>query len=651
MSRILLIIYFFVLNIGLIHAQIAIIYGDKVFEVEMNAINDFKVDLERSRFEDVILLPYSNNIDKSSYNHIFYIGTKQSHPFIRSYIKKNNISKLESETFLLEGKSSLKETYIIGADVRGVFYGVYKYSEMILGIDPFEYWTDIKPCKTKSDFPDVNYREEAPVFKLRGYFDNDNDLLANWKERKLIVEFDIWKEMINSLARLRYNFIDIHDLLGRPEYYLREYYINLTEYHTDLALVDKVIDYAHSKGMLVQIPMYLGWEFHHMDFDKVSLSKYYNHWMDVYEYYLTKSPLGKGDLFLQRPRHPYYDWPYKCIEEDEAGIKTGPLMSKMFLGLYKLIKKHKPGAILFCDLWSEGRAMWESGEFSPNQNVKMLWADNGYAIYNEFPSDNKGYDFGIYIHAGLWKNNVTQNPYPDRIWRSSMQALEKGMTYSYMVNGQTFKDFILNIEACARCAWNPVKFSPDNFYKEWSLRYFGEQVSDKVIEIYKKINETNNPIGGFRDIMSFTVNTINDLEKGNLEYKSLDVVEQTLAIADDVYNMAVDIESEIPMESLNTFYEQILLPTHIFKINVELYLATLKYNNIIYEIYKKNNVVNKSSLSRTEFNLKNKLSELRAILKDGSGWDKWTGFYLPENFRMHTPPPAMDKVMSLFDKY
>ena len=102
---------------------------------------------------------------------------------------------------------------------------------------------------------------------------------------------------------------------------------------------------------------------------------------------------------------------------------------------------------------------------------------------------------------------------------------------------------------------------------------------------------------------------------------------------------------------LNTFYEQILFPTHIFKINVELYLATLKYNNIIYEIYKKNNVVNKSSLSRTEFNLKNKLSELRAILKDGSGWDKWTGFYLPENFRMHTPPPAMDKVMSLFDKY
>ena len=135
------------------------------------------------------------------------------------------------------------------------------------------------------------------MFKLRGYRDTNSGLLANWKEPKLIVEFDIWKEMIDSLARLRYNYIDIHGLLSRPEYYLQEEYQAL-DYHTDLRLVEQVIDYAHSKGLLVQVPMNLSWEFKHLELDEVCITTHFDRWMDIYSYYLADTPLGKGDLFL-----------------------------------------------------------------------------------------------------------------------------------------------------------------------------------------------------------------------------------------------------------------------------------------------------------------------------------------------------------------
>lgn len=66
-------------------------------------------------------------------------------------------------------------------------------------------------------------------------------------------------------------------------------------------------------------------------------------------------------------------------------------MNKMFEGLYQLIQQYRPGGVLFCDLWSEGRPLWESGQFAPRKEIQMLWADGGHANFKEFPQDLKGY--------------------------------------------------------------------------------------------------------------------------------------------------------------------------------------------------------------------------------------------------------------------
>ena len=461
-----------------LYSQTLIIYGEKATHVEVNAANDLREDILIAYPNEKVDLQRAARKIPTLYKNVIIIGTQESNKLLNGYSQSEQskllADELHPETFIIEGSGvSKNKTYIIGADDRGTYYGVYEFSERVLGTDPMVYWTGRKPViKSELRIPEISYRASKPTFPLRGYFDNDNDMLANWKGRKLIVELDIWKEMINSLSRLRYNYIDIHDLLGRPEYRLRKFYTDLTDYKSDLELIEQVIDYAHSKGMLVQIPMYLGWDFYHMDDDKICLSEHYDHWMEIFEYYLTKTPIKKADLFLQRPRHPYYDWPYKCEAEEKTGVSSGELMEKMFHGLYDLIQEYRPGATLVCDLWSEGREMWASGEFAPRNEIQMLWADNYGGDFKEWPSDKQGYDFGLYIHAGIWLNHVIQDPLVHQLSEAINEGVRRGMTNNILVNGQDFKHFILNLEVSAKVAWDAEGFDPAKFYTDWTVSLF-----------------------------------------------------------------------------------------------------------------------------------------------------------------------------------
>lgn len=652
-------IFQFMLLATYLNAQTIILHGDKSTEVEMNAAQDLKEDILHVFPSEAVDIQDANTPIKDGYNRIFVLGTKESNKLIKKvYSEKQSQlleTELEPETFVLQtlpfqkGKS-IKTLYIIGADDRGTYYGIYEFSSKILGIDALEYWTGKKPEATeKFEIPEMSFREKPPTFSRRGYFDNDDDMLANWKGRKLIVEFEIWEEMINSLARLRYNYIDPFDLLGRPEYYKGDYYYynELTEYHSDLDLINQVIDHIHSKGLMVQIPMYLGWEFHHIDFDKLCLSKYHDHWMEVYEYYLTKTPFAKGDIFLSRPRHPIYDYGYYCEEEEKAGIKTGPLMTKMFKGLQELINKYRPGATLVCDLWREGRPMWKNGEFEPDKNIEMLWADYYGGDFREWPEDQKGYEFGIYIHAGIWLNHVMQDPLVHQISTAVKEAVSRDMTNNIFVNGQDFKHFILNLEVCARLGWDAEGFDPDEFYREWTSRYFGEKASPLVINSLKLLNEAHNALAGYKDITTASVITLNNLEKGELKLSGDKIkILRGLGLAKASLQTAITAASLVPEESQLVFDDQIVFPATIYLDDILLLEAVTLYGEFL-----QSGIDDKATYDYYANNMKNALVTMRNRLDKGSKWKKWDGWTKCENFRIYTPPPKIEQMDKIIKKY
>ncbi len=650
-----------------LHAQTLIIYGDNASVVEKNAINDLNTDIAKvCQNESVFICNESDFQKQTQYTKIILAGTKKSHSMLKALCDSSKLQllmmndNLPAETFLIEkvrltAKPNIPVLAIIGADERGLFYGVYEFSKQVLNIDALEFWTGKTPQPQDTlHIPDIIVRVDAPVFPLRGYFDNDDDMLANWKGRKLVVEFDIWQEMINSLMRMRYNFIDIHDLLGRAEYYKRDYYINMVEYHTDLELVEQVIDYAHSKGMLVQVPMYLGWEFHHISDDHLCLSEHMDEWMKIYRYYLNKSPLGKADLFLQRPRHPYWDTAYKCPKEKQAGIETGPLMNKMFQGLYNIIIEHNPNAILFCDLWSEGRPMFNSGSFQPNRNIKMLWADHGFAEFGDWPEETprRKYDFGIYIHAGVWKNHVLQDPYPGRIKEASLEAMQREMTSCYLVNGQDFKHFILNLEACALAAWDPVQFDPEQFYTDWTSRYFSHQASGCIIESLKLLHKAHQPVGGYRDITAMIETILKNLADKKLEKVSLPEIASATGLAELSLQTAENTLPAVPETCFLVYDDQIVFPARIYEMNLRLLEATALYNNFLVELQNHPNMPAKTELyEQYSYALRMALISIRNTLTEGSMWKKWEGWTKPEHFRLYNPMPKVEWVDEIINTW
>jgi hypothetical protein len=71
---------------------------------------------------------------------------------------------------------------LCGADMRGTLYAIYQFSQEHLGIDPMYYWTDHVPeHRSQISIPSsLAETFPAPVFKYRGFFINDEDLLTGW---------------------------------------------------------------------------------------------------------------------------------------------------------------------------------------------------------------------------------------------------------------------------------------------------------------------------------------------------------------------------------------------------------------------------------------------------------------------------------------
>src|SRR5262249_25463553 len=81
-----------------------------------------------------------------------------------------------------KGAPRRRAVVLTGADMRGTMYAVYQFAEEFLGVDPLYYWTDHVPARRATIEVPASLSEAfpAPVFKYRGFFINDEDLLTGW---------------------------------------------------------------------------------------------------------------------------------------------------------------------------------------------------------------------------------------------------------------------------------------------------------------------------------------------------------------------------------------------------------------------------------------------------------------------------------------
>lgn len=341
-----------------------------------------------------------------------------------------------------------------------------------------------------------NNDKKRQAFPIRCYFDNDSDELINHQSRDGQVNIAVYRQLARSLKLMGYNAIDIHDQLGRREFYHDPSYRARWNYQADLNHIDALIDAIHEEGVMVQIPMYLCWQFRTLLEEQECWSRYSRDWINLWHYYMQKTPLGKGDIFLFRPRSPLWDSPYRCKCEACQSKGLGTIMTEAFAALEEAILDKNPNAILICDLYSQGAKTWQEGAFHPSDKWVMVVADNGYGKL--IPPEGAGrppHKWGVYLHAGFWMNHNVQDPHVVPLAESVRRADQENLNHYILVNGQSFKNFILNLELCAQAAVAPQEFKLDQYLLNWAERLFGKEVAADTTKLIYLIAKGHVAIG------------------------------------------------------------------------------------------------------------------------------------------------------------
>lgn len=479
-----------------------LIHGINASDVELNAINDLKDDLSKVVDGKITLISEENDLPLKGV--VFVLGTPNSNNLIRKMVAEkvidvsNEIPGSRGGIWAKIKDNNGRENIIIcGSDVQGLQYSMYDYSKEVLHLDALEYWTGKTPNKNiEVDFFDFENRTiSPPQIPILGYFENDVDELANFRGKLLEYDWESYTELIDALVRMRYNAIQLFDMLGRPEFFTRPEYKKLSpNYNLRVSYVDSLINYAHTKGMMVQIDISLGYKIKPLDQDKADCwTDYKQNWIDTWVYYFEETPFSKADIFSLRPRNQVWDWEYKS----SCGEDKTEVFNDVYQVLDGLIEKHNPNAkkVLVC--YADGMDMFNNN-FSPPKDWLVAWSDDGFSGFKYLPKSTKGYDFGTYMHAGFWLNHTVHDPYPQKI-----DTIMKGMLRNYqadkycLVNGQQFRPFLINMEAFSEMSKNIEAFDGELFYKEWTERYFGKEASVLAIKAMKKLHDAQFDRGGY----------------------------------------------------------------------------------------------------------------------------------------------------------
>jgi hypothetical protein len=639
--------------------EICIVLGEHAGKTEQLTASHLKADLEEVLGRSVQIR--SEKELGSISGQILLMGTPASH---------SSIAKLAAEKVLNLSKDfpgsrggiwagirqqGQRMAVLAGSDVQGMQYAVYQYCREILGVDPFAYWSgkssELFPGLDVLDFPDRVI--EAPEIPILCYFENDVDELANIKSPKLEYDWQNYTEMINSLVRLKYNAIQLFDMLGRPEFFLRpEYQLIRPGYDIRLSYIDSLITYAQDMGMMVQVDMALGYKIRPMAQEKADCWKRNKQdWIDTWIYYLEDTPLGKADIFSLRPRNQVWDWEYKS----SCGEEKIEVFNEVCVELGALIDRYKPEATKVLICYHDGMEMFNQG-FGPPDDWIIAWSDDGYAEFAYWPQSTRGYDFGTYMHAGFWLNHTVHDPYPERIDFIMKRMLDEYGANKYcMVNGQQFRPFLLNLEAFSKAADDIAAFNGAAFYRDWARRYFGEEAGKYAVRSMKKLHEAQFDRVGYVQHLWEIREAVSYLSNAPLERPGKDPIPHDYRRVENDYEhvarrfalLKEALEEalkgyEIVSKDDHFYHDYILYP-------VQMYADLLEFELVLHQMAKdkkafedSGNGVHIEKALEALYLARRKLEVVHEACVSGDKNPRWKGWYLPENRRPNNGFPTQE---------
>ena len=114
---------------------------------------------------------------------------------------------LREDGFRVSHGAGDEHLLIEGADDLGLVFGIYHVCEHLLGVDPFEFWTDFV-CKRRDSVTvsPFAYTAPRPKIRWRGWFINDEDCLRAWDD-SLRMTTALYEQINETSLRAGWNMI------------------------------------------------------------------------------------------------------------------------------------------------------------------------------------------------------------------------------------------------------------------------------------------------------------------------------------------------------------------------------------------------------------------------------------------------------------
>jgi Glycosyl hydrolase family 115 len=368
---------------------------------------------------------------------------------------------------------------LTGADMRGTIFAIYQFSQSYLGIDPMYLWTDKQPEKHSSialpsDFARIY---PPPVFKYRGFFPNDEDLLTGWipeeKGQQTGFSLKTWDNIYETILRLKGNMV-----------------VPGTWIFPD----DAQVHLATERGLIINQ--------HHA----IPLGVNVARWPKDVPYNLSTHP-----EILQRA------WTnavatYKPDEEilwsvglrglsdssyatlDPSVRDNDPLLAQRvneaIADQMRIARARFPKAQFVTDLWQEGARLMQQGYLKIPPEVSLVWADTGYGDMQDGGLVAAGQ--GAYFHVAMMNgqaNQLSEMVPVARIQSELGRYIHAGATAYLLVNTSDIRPVAMTTRALMEVAWGGLasgKVDDTAFYRQWATEEFGAMSADALTEVYRE---------------------------------------------------------------------------------------------------------------------------------------------------------------------
>ena len=363
-----------------------------------------------------------------------------------------------------------------GADMRGTLYAIYTVSQDWLGVDPLYYWTDKEPVKKAAIAIPAGLSKSwpAPLFKYRGFFINDEDMLTGWapgeKSDGSGIARPVMDKIFETILRLKGNMVvpGTWTFPNDPQMkWVGERGLILNQHHAiplgmNVARWPADVPYNYSQHPEV-------------------LERAWTNAVHAYD--------PKQEILWSVGLRGLSDTAYNTMDPSVQGNDRlqGELIGKAIVDQMKIVRAVNPNAQFVTDLWQEGAKLVQQGYLKIPAEVTTVWADTGYGLVQDKGQVASGQ--GMYYHVAMLNgraNQLSEMVPVDRIYSEFGRYIKAGATQYMLLNTSDIRAVSMTAKAVMDTAWGglPKQGGAMGTYAGWASQQFGSHAADAVAKVW-----------------------------------------------------------------------------------------------------------------------------------------------------------------------